>query len=339
VATLHITNGSAAGDKLSTFVDGPVILMCDVLHEGPAPDVDDDAWYAMRARFLGAEDGSNADDIRAGLAASDRAVRDALARGDEIVLWFEHDLFDQLELIRTLDLIRRVKPDATGARGSFSRAVDLICIDRFPGVDRFIGLGQLDPVRLATLYPARRPITSDQLTIAAAAWAAFRSADPRSLVDVASQTAADATARAALPFLGDALYRFLAEYPSVENGLTRTETLALRALADGPLRGDLLFLTTQREEPRPFMGDSTFFEIVSALAAARVPLVSISGPPDGTDLRAHTISVTDEGRAVLAGRADRITLNGIDLWRGGVHLAGADRAAWRWDERRKRLVS
>jgi hypothetical protein len=34
-----------------------------------------------------------------------------------------------------------------------------------------------------------------------------------------------------------------------------------------------------------------------------------------------------------------VALNGIDEWRGGVHLAGADRSPWRWSPDRKTLVS
>ena len=112
---LHITNGDHAGDNLRSFVNGPVTLACDVLHEGPCPPVDGDAWHEVRGRFL-ASNGNLAAEITAGLARADRTVVEACTRGDEIVLWFEHDLFDQLALIRTLDLMVRLKPDTTGTR-------------------------------------------------------------------------------------------------------------------------------------------------------------------------------------------------------------------------------
>jgi hypothetical protein len=41
--------------------------------------------------------------------------------------------------------------------------------------------------------------------------------------------------------------------------------------------------------------------------------------------------ITELGAAVLEGTEDFVKLNGIDLWLGGVHLAG-DQSAWRWDE-------
>jgi hypothetical protein len=333
VPTLHITNGSHAGDKLATFVDGPVRITADVLHEGPAPRVEGDAWYEVRAKYLCADGGCRADEVRADLARSDRTIADAVARGDNLVLWFEHDLFDQLLLIRTLDLL---------ARGDLQRAgldhASLICIDRFRGVERFIGLGQLEPEQLATLYPSRTPVTADQAALAAAAWDAFRSPDPRALIEVAVRATAGGAA-AALPFLGDALWRFFAEYPSVETGLTHTESLALAALAGHSMTFAELFAATQRREARPFMGDLTFFRIIGALAAAHVPLVAIAGPSGPADLRERRVEILDDGREVLDGRRDRVALNGIDMWRGGVHLNGANRSSWRWDARRKTLVS
>jgi hypothetical protein len=327
VATLHVTNGSCAGDKLKTFVDGPVILMADVLHDGPAPRVDGDAWYDARAGHLGDDDHGpyTPGEVRAGLADSDAAVTQAASRGDDLVLWFEHDLFDQLLLIRTLDLIARADPNRRAA-------VSLVSVDRFPGVERFIGLGQLSPQELASLWPQRRPISAAQFEAAAAAWDAFRAPDPARLVELAGDVGA-------LPFLGEALLRFLAEYPSRHNGLTRTEELALSALANGPLDAGALFVATQAEESRPFMGDLTFFAILRDLAAARVPLVTIDPPPHGWDLRPNIIAITAAGRDVLAGQSDRVALSGIDLWRGGVHLDGSASAPWRWDARRETLIS
>jgi hypothetical protein len=330
MTALHITNGSAAADKLATFVDGPVVTEADVLHEGPAPRVDDETWYALRAAFLSGGDARRGAAIRDSLAASDRAIRDACDRGEEVVLWFEHDLFDQLQVIRTVDLMPRDAPNAW-----------LICIDRFPGVERFIGLGQLTPDELATLPPLRAPITTEQAALASDAWDAFRSPDPRPLLAAAQRLTTDANATAALPFLGDALLRFLAEYPSTHSGLSRTEELALAVLADsdGPLVARDLFVATQRREARPFLGDLPFFDTMRALSAARTPLVAIDGGEAAGDLGASSIAITDAGRAVLDGRQDHIALNGIDRWRGGVHLRGRDRSPWRWHARAQTLVS
>ena len=332
MTTLHITNGDSAAGTLRRVVDGPVVVTADVLHEGPAPRVEGNAWYDVRARYL-SDYGGTVADIRAKLADTDRTIVEACGRGDDIVLWFEHDLFDQLLLIRTLDLI------AKSVVSGFSRteaAVSLVCIDRFPGVERFIGLGQLTAAQLATLVDAAAPVTPDQHALATIAWNAFRAPDPRGLEDLALSGGAGAKT---LPFLENALKRFLAEFPSTTNGLSRTDALALRALGGGPLAAHALFRATQDEEARPFMGDWTFYRALRALTSARVPLVRASLPAADEAVGAQMVEITAAGRDVDAGRADAIALNGIDRWRGGVRLSGGSHSPWRWDAGRETLVS
>jgi len=314
VSALHITNGDCAANTLRSFLTDPVLITCDVLHDGPAPALDGDAWHEVRARWLTEAPEAAFEETRASLAAFDRTVTQP-GRHDEIVLWFEHDLFDQLLLIRTLDLLGAAQ----------LRNVSLICIGEFPGVDRFIGLGQLNADQLASLYPGRTPVNPEQYAVASEAWRAFRAADPRELYKLMIRL--DDT----LPFLPGAIHRLFEEYPSTTNGLSRSADAILRVLEAGPLDAGILFPKTQADEARPFMGDLGHFDIVRALASARVPLVGITPP--------HTVSITDAGRRVLAGRDDAVALNGIDEWRGGVHLVGADRSPWRWNPDRETLVS
>jgi hypothetical protein len=132
--------------------------------------------------------------------------------------------------------------------------------------------------------------------------------------------------------------RFVEEYPSTGNGLSRTADAALRALAAGPLKAGALFTAIQRAEERPFMGDWSFWDMLRAMASARVPLVRLDGDESGTMAR-RTVEITSAGRSVLDGRDDAVALNGIDEWRGGVHLLGIDRSPWRWDARAETLVS
>jgi hypothetical protein len=87
------------------------------------------------------------------------------------------------------------------------------------------------------------------------------------------------------------------------------------------------------------MGDWGFYHMLRRLGAARVPLVSLDATPDDRDLRTSVVALTETGREVLAGRRDHIALNGIDVWRGGVHLEGASQSPWRWDAHRETLVS
>lgn len=101
---LIITNGDAAGELLRrSFAGAEVLPWRDVLHDGPVPLTHDLAELtAIRARYLAGRGWGEFARIEADLAARDRGLMH-MASFDRVVLWFEHDLFDQLQLLQILD--------------------------------------------------------------------------------------------------------------------------------------------------------------------------------------------------------------------------------------------
>jgi signal transduction histidine kinase len=164
------------------------------------------------------------------------------------VLWFEHDLYDQLQLLDVLAL-------AHGLGGS----LESIVVDAFPGKPSFRGLGELTPDELETLWPTRREVTAQTLEEAAAAWDVFRARDPAGLAELAARGSEQ------LPLLAAALQRLLEELPDVADGLSRTERRALQVVADDARTPMGAFLATQELEEAPFLGDAWFYRSLSAL--------------------------------------------------------------------------
>jgi hypothetical protein len=72
------------------------------------------------------------------------------------------------------------------------------------------------------------------------------------------------------------------------------------------------------------------------LTLARRP-VADGEPPQRSVTLQDAVTLTDVGRALLAGRQDRIATCGIDRWLGGVHLQG-DADLWRWDNERHKIT-
>jgi hypothetical protein len=327
---LHVTNGDAAAEPLRRAVPGEVLPWRDVLHEGPVPaGLAPAELNRERARFLADHAPAAPDEVLRDLEARDRALADAAAGGGEIVLWFEHDLYDQLQLLQVLD--RLAEPDADRSR------VSLVCIGEFPGVEPFHGLGQLTAEQLAGLHPRREPVTDAQRELARAAWAAFRAPDPREIERVL------AGGTAALPFLRAALLRHLEQFPAVGDGLARTERQVLEAVAAGAAEPWEIFAADQAREEAVFMGDTTLWSYVRGLAEGPEPLLrEAGGGPfrlpggDGAGFREQRLELTERGRAVLRGEADRLAGAELDRWLGGVHLHGA--ARWRWDRAARRLA-
>ncbi|MEW5927633.1 MAG: DUF1835 domain-containing protein [Gemmatimonadota bacterium] len=332
--TLHVTSGDAAAEPLRRAgLGGGVLPWRDVLHEGPVPaGLAPAELNRERARFLADHAPAELDEVLRGLEARDRALAEAADSGGEVVLWFEHDLYDQLQLLQVLDRLADL--------GAAPECVSLVCIGGFPGVEPFHGLGQLTPEQLAGLWPRREPVTAAQRELARAAWAAFRAPDPREIERVL------AGGTAALPFLRGALLRHLEQFPAVGDGLARTERQVLEAVAAGATTPGEIFFADQAREEAVFMGDTTLWSYVRGLSEGPEPLLRVAGggpfrlpARDGRDagFREQRLEPTERGRAVLRGEADRLAGVEVDRWLGGVHLRGA--ARWRWDREARKLVS
>jgi len=307
---LHIRCGSDIREGLQKAgIPGNFLEFADPVCQGATPAGDEAAFHAARLAYL-------ADDLGYPRAEADRRLRAALAglerAGDveRIVLWFEHDIYDQAVLIRLLAWFAE-RPDLQGR-------LHLIAIDGFPDVDRFIGLGQLSPDQLASLWGTERPVTPGQVELGKQAWAAFRASDPMAL------HALIASGTPELPLLGPALRRHLEDLPWTSDGLMLTERLTLRALAEGAATPGQCFRDLHGHlEPQPFLGDIMYWPIVARLARANHPAVT-----DFADWR-DAIALTAFGEKLLAGGADWLTANGIDRWSGGVHLTPGN--LWRWN--------
>jgi hypothetical protein len=226
---------------------------------------------------------------------------------DELVLWFEHDLFDQLNLIQILSWIHGRLPA--------NKIVSLICIGSFPGHPNFRGLGQLTPDEMASLFETRQSVGEAQYELAARAWHAFRDATPETMADLLTMDTS------ALPYLGPALWRFLEEYPAIADGLSRTERTLLQLAARGPIDLADAFRCMHEGEHAFYITDTGLDDLVRVLSTTSPPLLTAFN---------GSIALTESGQAVLGGRTDRVAACGIDRWYGGVHLHGRS-VRWRWN--------
>ena len=301
---LIITNGSSAVGTLERAdIPGEKLPWNDVLHDGPVPaGLDLDALGTVRARYI-ADCGWGAfHDILADFRRRDTRLQRS-PDDDEVVLWFEHDLYDQLQLLQLLDWYGA--PARRPARRS------LICHARF------VSMCSNDQVRAD--FARRAPVTDEQIGLAMDAWAAVRAPSPEGVLEILNGDVG------ALPFLGDALERFLEELPG-RDGLARSERQLLAAVADGADTVGAAFVAAQDRESATYLGDASFALYAIRLAQGAAPLLRLDG---------EELALTDIGRAVLDGREDRIRVNGIHRWWGGTRLATD--SLWRWDTDRRAL--
>ena len=319
---LHITNGESAADTLrQTALGGAVLAWQDTLHEGPVPALPRRELLRVRAEFLAECGWGRPQALLSSLERRDRQLLEALRDEVRVVLWFEHDLYDQLQLLDVLALAHAEEA-----------APELIVVDSFPGKPSFAGLGELTADELETLWPSRRRAATAELQSAASAWAALRAPEPATLAEWATRETPE------LPFLAPALRRLLEELPSPADGLSRTERQALQTVATGAQSPPSAFVAAQQLEEAPFLGDAWFYRALSSLGQGERRFVETDdgtplppAPPlgDGARFALLRLRLTATGERVLRGEADRVELLGVDRWIGGTHVTPDN--VWRWD--------
>ncbi len=314
--TLFVTNGQSAVATLQhAGFTGDFVSWDDVLHDGPVPTQQPpEVLLETRAAFIAACGWAEKENVRARFEQRDATLANA-ASYDEVVLWFEHDLYDQLQLLQILDRLAGL---------DLTTPVSLICEAEF--------VSESSPERLQALHQVRPLVMPDQYTLAQAAWKALGESTPEPL---AALLDVDTTA---LPFLHAALHRLAEEYPHTKNGLSRTEQQILDVVAGGVHAPGALFQATQAQEDAKFMGDASFWLRLAALTQGPHPLLHTTDhtpfqpPPLGKPPAAflnQRLHLSESGHAVHQRTAAAIHLNGIDRWIGGVHLQGT--SAWRWN--------
>lgn len=150
-----------------------------------------------------------------------------------------------------------------------------MCIDNFPGIEPFNGLGQLTPPQLASLYHQRQPVTDEQFQFAKVVDEAFATQDSSMLAELSHRIDPP------LPWIPAAVTRWLQERPDPATGLGRLESLALKAIRSGLVRPTEIFsFVAAADTPPQYWGDTTLWAKINTLANRTPPLVQIEGPRD-----------------------------------------------------------
>ncbi|MEP9347558.1 DUF1835 domain-containing protein [Xanthobacter sp. KR7-225] len=331
---LIITNGDAAAARIrAAGLKGHLVPWQDMLHDGPVPaDADLDRVSDVRAEFLAEALGMELDAVRADFAHRDAQIEVHGAYG-EVELWFEHDLYDQLQLIQILNYFS----DQPERMGLF-----LLQASHY--------LGVMEPSAVSALAEARAPLSQVQMETARQAWEAFTAPTPSALAGFAHAR------HDSLPHLVPALRRLLAEFPAPRSGLSLTEERILRQLADGPAKVAKVFAAVHSMDEAQFLADLPFFLRLDGLAFAHEPLIeglpfrtSDCGPlavtpgetgAGETAYRAYAgaeIALTKAGAAALAGRFDHASENQVERAIGGTRIGPG--AMWRYERASGDLVA
>jgi hypothetical protein len=304
---LNITNGdSAVAIMREAGLGGDFLPWRDVLHVGPVPaGLSLEELSRLRAEFLSTKGWGEFEAIQRDFMQRDEMLK-RFHEYDKVLLWFEHDLYDQLQILQILNWLHSHHDGRT--------PLSMICTDQY--------LGMLDAQQMAHHRQHEQAITNAQLELASSAWLAFRQPTPLPLVALCEGDCR------ALPFLHSALLRLLEEYPACSHGLSRSMHQALAILATGDTNPARVFARLQQCEEARFMGDTVFWDILNEMIEADQPLLAISNsqPVTRPQSREQLLRLTQTGRRVLDGAQNWLDLDPPARWIGGVRLD--DETTW-----------
>jgi len=306
---LNITNGDCAIEIMKKAgIPGKFLPWRDVLHDGPVPiGVTLEELSKIRAEFIISRNWGEPDLIKRDFVERDNTLK-SFREYEKVILWFEHDLYDQLQILQILDWFHKNNENEV--------KLSIICRDKY--------LGMLSPDEMKDLLKYEEPITEKHLMLSSKAWSAFREESPKEWSQLLNKDTS------ILPFLRGAVVRMLEEYPSFTNGLSRTAQQALKIISEGESLAGKVFGLSQESEERMFLGDSSFWLILQEFLDSSPALLTL---PAGKKLTLPTdkeqkLTITSVGLEVLSGRKNWLDIKQQDRWIGGAHLEHTNTWCW-----------
>ena len=232
-----------------------------------------------------------------------------------IVIWVEHDNYDQLMLIRSLYLLSYQN----------TTKVEIIEVSTFPGRERFIGLGQLPPEALRALWNSRKGVSVDHITVATELWQAFCCESPLKLVENHHKVDQNL-----FPNIKAVIFRHLQELPHTESKLGLVERLTIDILNDEEegLEFKELFKRYMKLEPLVYLGDLMYWAIIKPLTEGSEPILQVQRS-ENEDWYHNCISLSKSKH----NKPKLIE----DKWVGGIHLTPNN--FWSWDHQDLTTIS
>ncbi len=269
---LHITNGDSFTQKLKTLpVKGDIITWREMLCEGKTEtNVGSESFWKTRFEFLH----KNYKVSKSWFVEKTLKEYRSLCnhkQQDQIVLWFEYDLFCQINMLAVLSWLKTYRRHAQ---------ISLVCSGKEDETDTLYALGELGDEKLMELYENRLMLSQDDIEYADYVWQLYCSDNPirlENLTDFKNYN---------FSYLSEALQAHLRRFPTIKNGLNEVENRILEiAVEERPKSKKALLGNILRNQGYYGFGDSQYGRVITNLK----PLFSSFNP----------VRLTKKGKEVL----------------------------------------
>ena len=274
---LHITNGDAFTEKLGTLkLNGDVITWREMLCEGKTlTNVGSENFWKTRFEFLN----KNYKVTKSWFIEKTLKEYRSLCnhkQQDQIILWFEYDLFCQINMLAVLSWLKKHRRYAE---------IYLVCSGDEDETNRLYRLNDLSDEQLLNSYENKVKLSQNDIEYADYVWQLYCSDNPirlENLIDFDNYQ---------FDYLSDAIKVHLRRFPTIKNGLNELENRVLEfSLHQKPKsKKELLGKLIENQGFYGF-GDTQYERVISSLR----PLFSSFNP----------VRLTAKGKQILDGQTN-----------------------------------
>ena len=170
---MHITNGDAFTQRLATLnLKGDVITWREMLCEGKTlTNVGSESFWKTRFEFLNKNYKVSKSSFIEKTLKEYRSLCNHKQQ-DTIVLWFEYDLFCQINMLAVLSWLKANRKYAN---------ISLVCSGKEDSSNKLYALNDLNNEQLLKLYENRVILTQDDIEYADYMWQLYCSDNPMHL--------------------------------------------------------------------------------------------------------------------------------------------------------------
>lgn len=214
---LHITNGDHTTQRLQKLkIKGDIITWREMLCEGKTSvDIGSESFWKTRFEFL--KDSYKVTKKKF-IDYTLKEYRNLCnqKQQDEIVLWFEYDLFCQVNMVAVISWLKRYRSE---------HKITLVSSGEIPGKEKLFGLGELTDTQLKQHFNNRIELSKDDIEYADYIWQLYCSDSPLAL-----ENAHQFNPKSPFVYLEKAIKAHLQRFPSIDNGLNHIENNILKAV-------------------------------------------------------------------------------------------------------------
>ena len=289
---LHITNGDSFTERLTGLkLKGDIITWREMLCEGKTEtNVGSESFWKTRFEFLNKHYKVTKSIFIEKTLKEYRSLCNHKQQ-DQIVLWFEYDLFCQVNMLAVLSWLKANRRYAE---------ISLVCSGKEDDTDKLYGLNELNDEQLLTLYENRTVLSQNDVEYADYVWQLYCSDNPIRLENLRDFD------QFQFEYLSDAMQAHLRRFPTIKNGLNAPENSILD-ISDSrkhKSKSELLGTILKNQGNYGF-GDSQFERILTTLK----PLYTSFNP----------VKLTKKGKEILEGKTSYYAvIRDNDAYLGGA---------------------